>query len=151
MNNIKYRKLKGYKYQLWEDHEDTLCILGHRITTPFIELYENGHVLIKKGYAWDGPSGPTIDTKTFMRGSLLHDIGYQLSRMGLVEQSERGLIDMSLRLNCIEDGMNSFRAWYIYYGVRTKWGELAAKVKPGPMIYEAPSGNKFRSTHKFKA
>ena len=43
-------------------------------------LNTKGHLIIKRSYAWDGPSGPTIDTKNFMRGSLVHDALYQLMR-----------------------------------------------------------------------
>ncbi len=52
------------------------------IASPYIKLEENGMMTVHKGYAWDGPSGPTIDTKSFMRGSLVHDAFYQLMRMG---------------------------------------------------------------------
>jgi hypothetical protein len=42
-----------------------------------------------KGYAWNGPSGPTLDTRNFMRGSLVHDALYQLMREGRMDNGLR--------------------------------------------------------------
>jgi len=73
-----YRDLRRYKYQLTEDYSvDSGIKVKEKIDTPFIILEPDGNLTIKKKYAWDGPSGPTIDTKTFMRGSLVHDAFYQ--------------------------------------------------------------------------
>jgi hypothetical protein len=90
---------------------------------------------MKAGYAWDGPSGPTWDTDTFMRGSLVHDAMYQLMRLGCMDRVHRCYADELLRDICIEDGMWSFRAWYVYKAVRS-CGESAAtnsrEVKVAP-------------------
>ena len=76
------------------------------------------------GYAWDGPSGPTIDTKNFMRGSLVHDGLYQLMREGLLAHEEyRKSADDLLRDICVEDGMSKFRAWYVHRAVRISGGK----------------------------
>ena len=75
---IKYRS--GYKYQLVEEYQVRVSLIPENdIKTDFIELSTEGMLIIKKGYAWDGPSGPTIDTPNFMRGSLVHDALYQLT------------------------------------------------------------------------
>ena len=37
-------------------------------------------MIVEKDYAWDGPSGPTIDTSNSMRASLVHDVLYQAMR-----------------------------------------------------------------------
>ena len=113
---IKYTA--GYKYQLFEDYETPLiCLLEKDIDTFFISLSASGVLKIKKGYAWDGPSGPTIDTKTFMRGSLIHDALYQLMRTGYLPHSFRDHADQALKNACLEDGMNRIRAWLVYKGV----------------------------------
>ena len=72
----------GYKYQLKEEYTfaDTGIIPPATITTDFIGLDLAGNLTTAKGYAWDGPSGPTIYTRNFMRGSLAHDALYQLMR-----------------------------------------------------------------------
>ncbi len=123
-----YRGLRKYKYQLVEDYEVIISIKGQSITTPFIELHTNGLIIIKNKYCWDGPSGPTFDTLTFMRGSLVHDTLYQLMRMGLLDISYRDQSDRILQQICLEDGMIRFRAWYVYRSVK----RFAAKsAKPG--------------------
>jgi len=69
-----YRKLRHYKYQLMQDFTINIEIETEEdIETSFIGLTTDGELTIKNRYAWDGPSGPTIDTKSFIRGSLVHD------------------------------------------------------------------------------
>src|SRR3990172_10292604 len=110
----------GYKYQLKETYTVAIDIRPETpIDTDYIILDSQGILTLKKGYAWDGPSGPTIDTLTFMRGSLVHDALYQLMRDGKLDPTvHREAADSILREVCIEDGMWSFRAWYVYQAVR---------------------------------
>jgi len=107
---IRYRG--GYKYQL----ANSVSILTNirppsDIQTEFIALSKSGVLFIRKGYAWDGPSGPTIDTKSSMRASLIHDALYQLMREGHLGGYYRGAADEELYRLCIEDGMWKWRAW----------------------------------------
>ena len=83
--------------------------LPGNISTSFIYLSKNA-LLIKEGYAWDGASGPTIDTPSSMRGSLVHDALYQLMRLGLISENNRDYADSLLKKICLEDGMNKVRA-----------------------------------------
>lgn len=130
---IKYSR--GYKYQLREDSITDVGINVHAVT-EWLQLQE-GKLCIRKGYAWDGPSGPTIDTLTFMRGSLVHDALYQLIRLQLVPADLRDEADKILRRICLEDGMNAIRAWWVYQGV--KWfGGPCADGHAEPKIEEAP-------------
>ena len=116
---IKYKRRNIYKYTLYEDYHYALGIkfLQPIITKP-IEINRKGIITIHKGYSWDGPSGPTIDTPNFMRGSLVHDALYQLMRAGLLSQSARELADKVLYSICREAGMSKLRALFVYYGVR---------------------------------
>lgn len=110
---IKYKS--GYKYQLVGDYTiQTRIITGRNIKTEFIELTAIGELTLKSGYASDGPSGPTKDTNTFIRGAFGHDGKYQLLRMGLIGNHWREIADQELRADCLKDGMNRFRAWYVY-------------------------------------
>ena len=118
MKQIKYRSLKKYKYQLLEDYEITSKILPFiPFDLPFLKGKED-ILTIKKGYCWDGPSGPTIDTKTFIRGSLIHDVYYQLIRLGFIDIIYKNVADRELLHICLKDGMCKFRAWYIYMAVK---------------------------------
>lgn len=114
---IKYKA--GYKYQLQEAYVIQLpdAFAGVDSEAPFYAL-RDGILVIRKHYAWDGPSGPTIDTKTFMRGSLVHDVLYQMIREGLLSKELKDDADRLLQTICIEDGMSKFRAWYVYQAVK---------------------------------
>jgi hypothetical protein len=83
-----------------------------------IHLHTNGMIKVGKFFEWDGPSGFTIDTKNFMRGSLLHDAIYRLIRVGALPWSVKEYADGVLYRSCIEDGMSRFRARYVYKAVR---------------------------------
>ena len=114
--HIKYHK--GFKYQLVEDAKFQIkCKVPHNIQTDYINLNTNGELTIKDGYAWDGPSGPTIDTKNFMRGSLVHDALYQLMRQELLPIHEKENADNELKRLCLADGMTKLRAWWVIKGL----------------------------------
>lgn len=132
---IKYRD--GYKYQLLETYScETKITPEELITTPFITLDTTGRITLLTGYAWDGPSGPTVDTKNFMRGSLVHDALYQLMREKRLDCGWRETADQELRRLCTEDGMSWLRAWWVYQGVRlggessAKWQETVILTAP---------------------
>ena len=114
---ITYRD--GYKYQLCANYTIRLDVVPlEPVVTEFILLETDGTLTVKRGYAWDGPSGPTIDTKTFMRGSLIHDALYQLLREKYLPIEARAAADKALHRACREDGMNPVRAWAAYLAVR---------------------------------
>ncbi|MBM9577465.1 hypothetical protein JWG45_09905 [Leptospira sp. 201903070] len=144
MDQIIYKNLKNYKYQLMKSyeyqtpiHSSSFLQIGVPEVKIFVELSKEGLLKIESGYAWDGPSGPTIDTKTFMRGSLIHDALYQLMREKKLDRSlYREVADKILKEVCLKDGMNSFRANYVYQSVR-RFGESSAKPKDDTKEWEA--------------
>ena len=113
---IRFRKLNKYKYQLMNSYEHAVNIPGD-IETDFVKL-AGSKLFIREHYAWDGASGPAIDTNNIMRGSLVHDAIYQLIRLGKVDYIYRIEADKLLRDISRQDGMNRFRAWYVYWAVR---------------------------------
>lgn len=117
MRSIAYRG--GYKYQLQEGYSLEINIRpAAAVANDYIALDPQGALRIAKGYAWDGPSGPTLDTRNFMRGSLVHDALYQLMREGLLDHTiHREAADRILQSLCREDGMTALRAWWVYQGV----------------------------------
>ncbi len=135
-SQIKYKG--GYKYQLAETHSCKIDICPvTNIQTEYIELTDMGRLTIKEGYCWDGASGPAIDTKRIMRGSLVHDALYQLLREGFLPPEDRVGADMELRKIILEDGMSWMRAWYCYRVVRRLAG-YAAKPEYQKEILIAP-------------
>lgn len=124
--SIKYKG--SCKYQLVSDYD-------HRIDLPvyrsdycgrFIAFYPKG-ISLHPGYACDGPSGPTIDTKTFMRGAFVHDALYQMIRAGILHADFRKKADQELLCICLEDGMNVIRAYVVYFMVRLFGAKAASK------------------------
>lgn len=131
---IRYRA--GYKYQLVEDYFYHTSITGYTVQDEYIQLTPAGMLTIAAGYAWDGPSGPTIDTKTFMRGSLVHDALYQLMRDQKISEDHRDAADQILYDICRADGMNIVRAWMVKKAVNW-FGSSSADGNPYP-VQEAP-------------
>lgn len=128
---ITYRPHPNYKYQLVKDAAFKVPFqMNEPISVAYATLSLDGILTVKAGYSWDGPSGPTIDTKNFLRGSLCHDALYQMMREGLLPRDEnsREKADQLLRTHCREDGMSALRAWWVYHGVRIGGGS-AVKSK----------------------
>lgn len=134
---MKIRYREGYKYQLAAHYAAMTGIIPPAAAgNHFIVLTAAGELLIAEDYAWDGPSGPTVDTASFMRGSLEHDALYQLMREGLLPPGYRARADARLRAVCREDGMGVIRAWWVYHGVRL--GGAGAIEPRQNEILEAP-------------
>lgn len=147
---MKYRA--GYKYQLAEDFE--VEVSWHLkppngdIRTEFVSLikrekFHGGYEIIlriKAGYAWDGPSGPMLDTPTAMTGSIIHDALYQLIREGHLPNEDditRHAADAEIRKYCKKVGMEWWRRWYMYRALR-RWAAYAADPENKREVREAP-------------
>ena len=130
-NSIVYSE--GYKYQLGEDFVYELpagislkwSMIG--IDEPFYEVQDH-NLTVKHGYAWDGPSGPSIDTPNWMRASLVHDVLYQAISEGNLSMHDRKIADKIMYMICRQDGMSVLRALLSYWAVRL-FGKAAAKEK----------------------
>ncbi len=134
---VRYRS--GYKYQLSAPYRTCVRVSPTKsVKTEYISLTEDGALVLERGYAWDGPSGPTFDTKNFMRASLVHDALYQLMRLGRLEASCRKDIDCEMRRMCREDGMSRVRAWWTHAAV-ARFGDPAASPENRKAVHEAPT------------
>ena len=134
---IRYKA--DYKYQLANSYKITIPIRPKsKIDTDFICLDENGVLLVKKGYAWDGPSGPVIDTDENMRASLVHDALYQLMRnKELSSRTHRKSADQLFKDICKADGVSNLRA-SAYYKALRKFGKPAASPQNKKKVHRAP-------------
>lgn len=137
---IGYVEISSYKYRLAYDYVHPLTIAvpersipGFITLTPIDNENWRGILKIRAGYAWDGPSGPTVDSPAFMRGSLVHDALYQMIRRGHLAPPDdwRLKADVLLREICAEDGMSWFRSRYVYAAVRL-FGRGAAEPRNDP-------------------
>lgn len=109
-NKVYYRE--GYKYVLADAFICNIPIYPEEdIVTDFIKLTKNGKLIIEKYYAWDGASGPTFDTPSSIKGSLVHDVLYQLMRLELLDIKWRKTADDLLEEICKHCGMSSWRAY----------------------------------------
>lgn len=133
---MKYRILKGYKYDLVDQFMVHTKIKDFHITTPWFVLHHSGMLTIYPHYAWDGATDPAFDTKNFMVGSLVHDVLYQAMREKHLPLTQRKAVDKELRRICLEQGMNPIRAWYVYNFVRImgKRYALPEKKKRGKVV-----------------
>jgi hypothetical protein len=133
---MKYRK--GYKYQLAQDEVfKTRIFPTKEIKTEFLSFNPDGTLIVKSGYAWDGPSGPTVDRKENMTASLGHDALYQLIRQKLLDSSCRKIADDHMAEWCIQAGMVKFWA-NLYRRELSKFARFAANPKNIKQIYEVP-------------
>ena len=135
---IRYRA--DYKYQLANDYSIKNISIKPKsnIDTDFISLDVHGNLLIKKGYAWDGPSGPVIDTEENMRASLVHDALYQLMRnKHLSTRTHRKAADQLFKDICEDDGVSKLRA-HAYYQALRMFGKPAASPQNKKIIHRAP-------------
>jgi hypothetical protein len=131
MSRFCYRPVRNYNYQL---REDFTYDLGRPfdpapIGNEFIEISAKGLLTIRKYYAWDGVSGPVIDTQANLKASLVHDALYQLMREGKLdhtayrEWSDRLFMDM-----CRRGGVND-RIAALYFNALRLFGAKNAKPR----------------------
>lgn len=108
-------------------------IKGLTIDHPLFSLAPTGLMHIKAGYRWDGPSGVTVDTPSFMRGSAAHDVWFQILREFFtlnIKFIQTLKIDpvllrlqifhdanKDLKLHCKQDGMMWPRYHFVYRAV----------------------------------
>jgi len=80
---------------------------------------------------WDGPSGPTIDTASFMRSSACHDVMFQILREELIPFNKREAFfktaNEDLRRISREDGMLKMRSNIVFYSVSNMGGRYTIK------------------------
>lgn len=105
----------GYKYQIREEMRFALPseFQGVDITTDWITL-RDCILTIRRGYAYNGASGPTVDTKNSMRATAFHDAMYQLMCEEMLIREFKPLVDELFRELLRQDGMSAFRsaAWH---------------------------------------
>lgn len=120
---LRYRRV--HRYEVATDTLIQTGMKGFWVTIDanpgqrrWVELREDGYLIIRQGFTWDGASGPAIDTDNIMQASLAHDVLYELISRGLLARNARKAADEVLRRLCRRAGMSRVRATYIYWAVR---------------------------------
>lgn len=110
--NIKHNE---YKYEMLEDYSTFLLFSPiSEIQDKYYHFYQSGLLTIKKGYRWDGASGPTIDTKSTIRASCVHDVLYQMIRMNQLSRNRKLNADLELKRYMLADSQSEkgFIGWF---------------------------------------
>ena len=124
----------GFKYQISKDYSIQTEIVGYDLTGSYITLSKEGVLTLKSGYASDGPSGLTVDTRNSIRAAFVHDAFYYLIRNGYIDQIHKPYIDLLFKQILIEDGMWWPRAEIWYWGVKTRGTEYLYPSKERPIL-----------------
>ncbi len=124
----------GYKYQIRTEVRFALPpeFDGVDIAADFITL-KNRELVIYVGYAYNGASGPTIDTKNSMRATAFHDAMYQLFCLELLIREFRALVDELFYELLRQDGMAAPRAFVWRRGVQ-KMGDNPSRANKNIMV-----------------
>jgi hypothetical protein len=131
---LKYKK--GYRYWVAEDFE---LDIGARIRpavaggNSFVELSAAGVLITRRGYAWDGASGPAINTENWRTASLVHDGLYQLIREGVLTMDQRKDADDLMRDILVGKQMWTPRVVWSHLAVR-QLGETFMRNTPDAVL-----------------
>lgn len=121
----------SYNYRLARDMVVKVALWPppEAINTDYFELREDGTLIIKRGYAWDGASGPTAQTGSIIWPSAPHDCFYQMFREGLLSSDlYREQVDKAFADLCKQAGMWSVRAAWVHQAVRLFGAQCAQPV-----------------------
>ncbi len=134
---------KGYKYQVYEDY---LCrthlrpISGRAyVATEYLHLDNAGNLIIRKGYAWDGDSGPAVDAPASRRASLEHDAKCQLMRLCLASDSYEKTAHGEYEDRIIEDGGWFMQKWArVRHWALRRFGRKSVLPSSERLVLRAP-------------
>ena len=115
---MKYSKYK-YKFKVEENFSIELPFKIPDFEHEYASS-KDGILSVKKGYAWDGASGPIINTRDTLVASLVHDVLYQAMRLNLIKSSKenRQIADKNFFEILKMNGVNSIRRKVWYFAVR---------------------------------
>jgi hypothetical protein len=113
---------EGYRYQTtrWVIVK-TKIATGELICTEWFILLPDGWLLARPGYAWDGASGPAINTLNWRLPSLCHDVLCQAIAMGRLSALWADEVHAEMHRLLLKKHMNPVRAWYSREAVEIAW------------------------------
>ena len=126
---MKYSEYK-YKFKVEENFSIELPFKIPDFEHPYASS-KDGILSVKKGYAWDGASGPIINTRDTLVASLVHDVLYQAMRLNLIKSSKenRKIADKNFFEILKMNGVNSIRRKVWYFAVRLFGKKSTIKIQ----------------------
>lgn len=133
---MKYSDYK-YKFKVEENFSIELPFKIPDFVHPYASL-KDGILSVKRGYAWDGASGPIINTRDTLVASLVHDVLYQAMRLNLIKSSKenRMIADKNFFEILKMNGVNSIRRKVWYFAVRLFGKKSTIKIQDNDKIKE---------------
>ena len=133
---MKYSKYK-YKFKVEENFSIELPFKIPDFVHPYASL-KDGILSVKRGYAWDGASGPIINTRDTLVASLVHDVLYQAMRLNLIKSSKenRTIADKNFFEILKMNGVNSIRRKVWYFAVRLFGKKSTIKIQENDKVKE---------------
>ena len=133
---MKYSKYK-YKFKVEENFSIELPFKIPDFVHSYASL-KDGILSVKRGYAWDGASGPIINTRDTLVASLVHDVLYQAMRLNLIKSSKenRQIADKNFFEILKMNGVNSIRRKVWYFAVRLFGKKSTIKIQDNDKIKE---------------
>ena len=133
---MKYSKYK-YKFKVEENFSIELPFKIPDFVHTYASL-KDGILSVKRGYAWDGASGPIINTRDTLVASLVHDVLYQAMRLNLIKSSKenRTIADKNFFEILKMNGVNSIRRKVWYFAVRLFGKKSTIKIQDNDKIKE---------------
>ena len=131
---MKYSKYK-YKFKVEENFSIELPFKIPDFVHPYASL-KDGILSVKRGYAWDGASGPIINTRDTLVASLVHDVLYQAMRLNLIKSSKenRKIADKNFFEILKMNGVNSIRRKVWYLAVRLFGKKSTIKIQENDKV-----------------
>ena len=133
---MKYSEYK-YKFKVEEKFSIELPFKIPDFEHPYASS-KDGILSVKRGYAWDGASGPIINTRDTLVASLVHDVLYQAMRLNLIKSSKdnRKIADKNFFEILKMNGVNSIRRKVWYFAVRLFGKKSTIKIQENDNIKE---------------
>ena len=133
---MKYSEYK-YKFKVEENFSIELPFKIPDFEHPYASS-KDGILSVKRGYAWDGASGPIINTRDTLVASLVHDVLYQAMRLNLIKSSKdnRKIADKNFFEILKMNGVNSIRRKVWYFAVRLFGKKSTIKIQENDNIKE---------------
>lgn len=122
MNVFKYENTSWFRYRLTRTYCIKIDIFPEKeVSLPFITLTDDGLLILKKGFKWDGDTG-ALNLKCSRRASAIHDALCRLVNEDLIPETNMKYANDLYMCTCINDGMWARLAILRRWALKRYWG-----------------------------